>query len=43
MNQIPGDDRDKNGTSMTRIAIWLVVGGFGAYLLIAGIIGILTG
>ena len=38
--------RDKHkpeGPSMTRIAVWLVVGGFGAYLLISGIIGILGG
>jgi hypothetical protein len=31
------------GPSMTRIAVWLVVGGIGAYFLISGIIGILGG
>ncbi|WP_210479876.1 hypothetical protein [Naasia sp. SYSU D00948] len=47
MNQLPKDpfrDKDKpEGPSMTRIAVWLVVGGFGAYLLVTGIIGILSG
>ncbi len=41
-----GGHRDKDepqGPSTTRIAIWLVVGGFGAYLLISGIIGIIGG
>ena len=40
----PGDGKDKpNRPSSTRITIWVVVGGFGAYLLISGIVGILTG
>ncbi len=47
MNYLPDDElRDKNkpqGPSMARIAVWLVVGGLGAYLLISGIIGILGG
>ncbi len=41
-DQFPNDDKPQ-GPSMTRIAVWLVVGGVGAYLLISGIIGILGG
>lgn len=35
----PGDGKQP---SSTRIAIWVVVAGVGAYFLITGIIGILT-
>jgi hypothetical protein len=38
--------RDKNEPkppSMNRIAIWVIVGAIGAYFLISGIIGIITG
>ena len=30
------------GISMNRLALWLVVGGIGAYLLISGVVGILA-
>jgi hypothetical protein len=46
MNYLPDDElRDPNKPkppSMTRIAIWVIVGGFGAYLVISGILGILA-
>ena len=35
-------DKPKEGISMGRIAIWVIVGGVGAYLLISGIIGIIV-
>jgi hypothetical protein len=47
VNYLPDDAlRDPNKRkppSMNRIAIWLVVGGIGAYLLISGIVGIVSG
>lgn len=40
--KLPGDDeKKKQSVSMNRLALWLVVGGFGAYLLLSGIFGIL--
>ncbi len=36
------DDKGKKGPSMNRIALWIIVGGVGAYLLGSGIYGILT-
>lgn len=40
--KLPGDDeKKKQGVSMNRLALWLVVGGFGAYLLLSGVFGIL--
>lgn len=38
--QLPGDK--KAGISFARIAIWVIVGGIGAYLLISGIVGIIA-
>ncbi|MCU1636448.1 MAG: hypothetical protein JWQ68_1687 [Cryobacterium sp.] len=35
-------DNGKKGPSMNRIAVWLVVGAVGVYLLGSGIYGILT-
>lgn len=38
--KLPGDEK-KPAVSMNRLALWLVVGGIGAYLLLSGIFGIL--
>ena len=47
MKYLPDDElRDKGkptGPPMSRIVIWVVAGGFGAYLVVTGIIGILSG
>ena len=40
--KLPGEDDKKKGPSFNRIAIWVLVGGVGAYLLISGIVGILV-
>lgn len=40
--KLPGDDKKKPAISMNRLAIWLVVGAIGAYLLISGVIGIIA-
>ncbi|GAA1696686.1 hypothetical protein GCM10009792_15860 [Microcella alkalica] len=40
---LPGDaEKKKREISSTRLAIWLIAGGFGAYLLISGLLGILS-
>jgi len=39
--QLPGDDQKKPAVSMNRLALWLVVGAVGAYLLLSGLFGIL--
>jgi len=41
---LPGEDekKKKGEISFARIAIWVIVGGIGAYLLISGIVGILV-
>jgi len=40
---LPGDaEKRKREISFTRLAIWIIAGGFGAYLLISGIVGILA-
>lgn len=40
--KLPSDDEKKKGEiSFSRIAIWVIVGGIGAYLLISGILGII--
>lgn len=36
------DNGGDKGPTSSRIAIWVVVGGIGAYLLISGIIGIVS-
>ena len=38
----PGEDAKKEGISVTRIAIWVLVGGVGLYLVISGVVGILV-
>ena len=40
--KLPGEDNKKKGISPTRIAIWVLVGGVGLYLVISGVIGILV-
>lgn len=35
-------EKPKNQITFARIAIWVVVGGIGAYLLVSGIIGIIV-
>ena len=40
---LPGDaEKKKREISFTRIAVWLIAGGFGAYLIISGIIGMVA-
>ena len=43
--KLPQDDRDKpkGRVTNTRLYLWIAVGAFGAYLLISGIIGIVSG
>lgn len=39
---LPGDaEKKKREITLTRLALWLIIGGFGAYLLISGLIGII--
>jgi hypothetical protein len=40
--KLPGDDEKKPAISMNRLALWLVVGAIGAYLLLSGIFGIIA-
>ncbi len=40
--KLPGDDEKKPAISMNRLALWLVVGAIGAYLLISGVVGIIA-
>ena len=40
--KLPGEDEKKKGPSFNRIAVWVLVGGVGLYLLVSGIIGILV-
>ncbi|WP_439564434.1 hypothetical protein [Microcella sp.] len=39
---LPGDDEKKPAISMNRLALWLVVGAIGAYLLVSGVVGIIA-
>lgn len=39
---LPGDaEKKKREITITRLALWLIIGGFGAYLLISGLVGII--
>jgi hypothetical protein len=38
----PGDDDKKPAISFGRIAIWVIVGGIGLYLVISGVVGIIV-
>ena len=40
--KLPQDDKKKPGISMARIAIWVLVGGVGLYLVISGVVGIIV-
>ena len=41
--KLPGEDEKKKGEiSMGRIAIWVIVGGVGLYLVISGVVGIIV-
>lgn len=40
--KLPGEDDKKKGPSFNRMAIWVLVGGVGLYLLVSGFIGILV-
>ena len=40
--KIPSDDKKKPEISFARIAIWVIVGGVGLYLLISGVVGIIV-
>lgn len=40
--KLPGDDEKKPAVSMNRLALWIIVGAIGAYLLLSGIVGILA-
>lgn len=40
--KLPGDDKKKQAVSMNRLALWLVVGAIGAYLLLSGVFGIIA-
>lgn len=41
--KLPGEDDKKKGEiSFARIAVWVIVGGVGVYLVASGVIGILT-
>jgi hypothetical protein len=37
----PGEKRKRAGFTTQRIILWIVVGGFGAYLIITGIVGLI--
>jgi hypothetical protein len=40
--KLPGEEKKNGEISQRRIVIWVIVGGIGAYLLLSGVIGILT-
>ena len=40
--KLPGEDEKKPAISMNRIAIWVIVGGIGLYLVITGLVGVIT-
>jgi hypothetical protein len=41
MSNLPKDPKEPKRISPTRIALWALVGGFGLYYLISGLIGVL--
>ena len=43
MSYLPPEKKDKNAVSPTRMAIWVIAGGLGLYLIGSGVIGLLTG
>ena len=40
--ELPGDNEKKPSVSMNRLALWLVVGAVGAYLLLSGVFGVIA-
>lgn len=40
--KLPGEENKKPDVSFTRLAIWVIVGGIGAYMLISGVVGIIA-
>lgn len=38
--KLPGDK--PNGPSFARIAVWVIVGGIGLYLVISGLVGVIV-
>lgn len=39
--KLPGEDK-KPAISFARISIWVIVGGVGLYLVISGLVGVIT-
>jgi hypothetical protein len=39
---LPGDEKKKPAISMNRLALWIIVGAIGAYLLLSGVWGLTT-
>ena len=40
--KLPGEENKKPAISFQRIAIWVIVGGIGLYLVITGLVGVIT-
>ena len=40
--KLPGEEKKKPAISTARIAIWVIVGGIGLYLVITGLVGVVT-
>ncbi|MBX3100695.1 MAG: hypothetical protein KF761_14100 [Salinibacterium sp.] len=40
--KLPGDDEKKPAISPARIAVWVIVGGIGLYLVITGLVGVIV-
>jgi hypothetical protein len=40
--KLSGDDKKKPQISMGRIAIWVIAAGVGLYLVISGLVGVVT-
>ncbi len=40
--KVPAEGKKKQPISFTRIAIWVIVGGIGLYLVITGLVGVIT-
>lgn len=43
MSYLPPEPKDPKKISTTRLILWIVVGGFGVYSIIQGIIGVMHG
>lgn len=41
--KLPGEEDKKPAISFSRIAIWVIVGAIGLYLVISGLMGIVVG